>query len=460
MKNRLFYLIGVAALLSYTGTFTSCVNGVDDEYLEQQLLGDSEGSGETEEIPDLNGDYGKGGDYDLIMTCNGEELGGKLVSFATDENNETATIILTGSEVDMETAIAGAIPGGFGGLISGLGLKYTSNSPIPGEKEITIPNIPLFKNGTSYKFDGESVQPTYTIAYRGTIEGDKMKIDLNYELTNQKLAGTWNTAPVVGTTTNDNVAALAPLWFDFASNVPVDLGKIYILTVNGKKVNGILNLLAGATSGLVMGQVIGSGTPPLEQIVANLLRDITAKSNGGMFATYSYSGDLKNPAWSSEMPHNIMRYYFDVDQPDKRIYLEVNSDFLIGMIGDLVQPAAREASPETTKQIGRELVKIMVPVLQNGIPCDYVLDGDHLTINIDGVLMRDILAKIMELVNDEYAKPYVEEFLTSLGDFKNNLMLLFATLPNALKYHDYDKNTNTYSGECEYFKMGLKFVKK
>ena len=43
MKNKLFYLIGVVAALCYTSTFTSCINGVDDEYLE--LRGDSDNNG-------------------------------------------------------------------------------------------------------------------------------------------------------------------------------------------------------------------------------------------------------------------------------------------------------------------------------------------------------------------------------------------------------------------------------
>lgn len=37
MKNRLFYLIGVAHLLSYIGTFTSCKNSADNKHFKQQL---------------------------------------------------------------------------------------------------------------------------------------------------------------------------------------------------------------------------------------------------------------------------------------------------------------------------------------------------------------------------------------------------------------------------------------
>ena len=46
MKNKLLYLIGVASVLCYTSTFTSCINGVDDDYLE--LRGGSDNNGGTD----------------------------------------------------------------------------------------------------------------------------------------------------------------------------------------------------------------------------------------------------------------------------------------------------------------------------------------------------------------------------------------------------------------------------
>ena len=40
-------------------------------------------------------------------------------------------------------------------------------------------------------FKGSYIQPTYTMDYEGKIEDEKLTVDINYELTNQKLAGTW-----------------------------------------------------------------------------------------------------------------------------------------------------------------------------------------------------------------------------------------------------------------------------
>ena len=76
MKNKLFYLISAAYLLSYTGAFTSCVNGIDDEYLEQKI---TDTTISEDELPDLNGEYSMTGDFDLEMICNGDLLEGQKV---------------------------------------------------------------------------------------------------------------------------------------------------------------------------------------------------------------------------------------------------------------------------------------------------------------------------------------------------------------------------------------------
>lgn len=466
MKNKLFYLISAACLLSYTGTFTSCVNGVDDEYLEQKITDNGKTNDEGEELPDLNGDYSTEGDFELTMTCNGEVLEGKKVILTTDENNETASITFSGGQVDLETAIAAAIPGGVGGLITGWGLKYTSYSPVPGEKEVTINDIPLYRNGTTYKFNGSHVQPTYIINYEGMIENEKMTISINYELTNQTLAGTWMTATKAGPS-GDVTTVCSPLWIDWDSKVGVSLGKVSIVTINEKPMNGIFSLLSGPLSKTIMGQL--GIKEELEIIVRNLLESVTAEPNGGMFASYSYGTDLTQPGpYSTEMPHNAVRYYYDPITPDSRIFMEINGGFLIDMIKSLASVATSTTrSTPTTRDLrdtAKELIALLVPVLEKGIPCDYTLDGDNLTINIDGVLLRDVLLKLMEVITAPDAAGVVDGLLAGLGDFAPNIKLLLSTLPPALKYHDattYDGNhiPTDPTGECGYVKLGLKFVK-
>ena len=184
-----------------------------------------------------------------------------------------------------------------------------------------------------------------------------------------------------------------------------------------------------------------------------------------MYAIYSYSNDLENPLWSSSdgMPHNAMRYYYDPEKPDERIYLELNSGFLVNIIKGFITPTTRaDIDYGNTKEIGKQLVKLIVPLLEKGIPCDYKLEGNKMTLNIDGVVLRDVLAKLVELANDPAAQVVINSFLDSqnLGAYKENISLLLSTLPNALKYKDYDEKANSGSGECTYVKLGLKFVKE
>ena len=207
MKNKLFYLISAACLLSYTGTFTSCVNGVDDEYLEQKMTNSTTSS--EDELPDLNGEYSMVGDYDLEMTCNGDLLEGQKVVMAVDEKNESATITFTAVETDLESVI-GLIQGA--NLIQGMGLKYTGNCPVPGEKELTFTNVPVYRNGSTYAFKGDLVKPTYTMEYEGKIIDGKMTLNFKYELTESKLAGIWKTKANVYTGSS---ATMTPLWYDW-----------------------------------------------------------------------------------------------------------------------------------------------------------------------------------------------------------------------------------------------------
>lgn len=461
MKNKLFYLISVACFLSYTSTFTSCVNGVDDEYLEQKLDG-SENNKKGEELPDLNGDYSIEGDFDLEMICNGEVLEGKKVILTVDEKNETASFTFAAAQTDLETVIATSIPGGMGGLVSGWGLKYTGNSPVPGVKEIIVANVSLYRNGPDYYiFEGENKGETYDMTFKGNIDGDKMTVNFNYVLKNDKLVGTWNLAEVMNKNNNDNSPEFSPLWLDWDSNVVIDLGTVQVsifpIPVKGK-MNGLFNTVTGNFSPAIMNQVAGVNLG-VEDIIKNMLKSVTAELNGNMYAIYSYSDDLTKPEWSGPegMPHNYMRYFYDREKPDEKIYIEVNPSVLISLIKSLAATATRSTRADL-RDVAKELITSLVPLLEDGIPCEYKLEGDNMTINIDGVVMRDILIKLMVVLNDPDVQSVLEGPLSSLGDQKEMVYKLIKDLPYALKYHDGDNESN-YTGECKYVKIGLKLVK-
>lgn len=460
MKNKLFYLIGVASLLCYSVTFTSCINGVDDEYLEQKIT-EGTGADDGEELSDINGDYSMEGDYELIMTCNGEPLEGKKVIVAADETNEFATLTFAAAETDIESVV-GEIPGGIGGLLAGMGLKYTGNSPIPGEKEVTITDVPLFGNGTDYMFEGEHIQPTYSMTYRGKIVEGKMTVDIKYELTNQKLAGTWMLqAPNLGLPSPQ----MTPLWYDWDTEVQIRFGEISfyvpsygmeipinIDTYTPNELQGLLLLLSPAG---------GFNIIDMQQMVADLLQSITAMPNGSLYATYAWDQNTSNPdRWSSNMGRNIIRYYYGEEKD--RLYVELDGQFIINTIRSFIKPSpVTRGVEDDLKVLGTKLIEVLKPALEKGIPCTYKLDGNKMALNIDGEYLLEVLKVISEVANNEVANTYLMDFLKSdptLGAYAENIGVFLKRLPYLLTYKK--ENNGNFSGECKYVKIGLHLEKK
>lgn len=439
MRNKLSYLVGVAALLCYTSTFTSCINGVDDEYLDQKIT-DNGGTGKDDEnaIPDINGDYSVEGDYDLKMTYNGYELGGKKVIVQADEKFETATFTLAGTTKDLSA---------LSNLLEGMGATFTTYSPIPGEKEVILKGVKLFRSGKDFKFEGAETYPTFTITYKGQILDDVMTININHELIREEndLLGAWKMGAVKEETNainllnnNDNdYTKSSPLFLNWVSDVKVNMGSVptglsFPVTIEvNRPMNGIFNLLM---SQLVSSQFL---KPSVEQAIPKLIEYIATEKTGGMYASYSWTG-VDAPEYSQDMSHNIIRYYFDKEHADK-VRIEVDADYLLTTLGGLMGGLARsttraEAQPDEAKVIGKELVNKLRPQLEQGFLCDYKIEGDNMTINIDGAVLKDLLVSIGKLLND----PFVEhnlglEGIAGIEQYLPNIKLLIKNFPSALE---------------------------
>lgn len=458
MKNKLFYLIGVASLLCYSGTFTSCINGVDDEYLEQKFTEGTGSGDEGEELPDLNGEYSMVGDFELQMISNGDVLEGQKVVMSVDENNESATVTFTAIETDLESVI-GLIPGA--NLITGMGLKYTGSCPIPGVKEMTFTNIPLYKKESTYVFEGSRIEPTYTMRFDGKIAEDKMVMEVNYQLTNQSLAGTWKLQkPVLYLPS----PMMTPLWFDWDTNVQIRFGEVKF-NVGGKetKVN-IDTYTPNELQGLLflLSPMGGLNIFDFQQTVADLLQSITVMPNGSLYATYAWDSDTSNPdRWSSNMNRNIMRYYYDEEKED-RIYVEINGQFIVNTIKSLVQSSANtRGAAEDLKALGTELVEFLKPALENGIPCTYKLDGNKMSINIDGEFLLGALRLLAKVGNNEVALGFLMPLIQSepsIAAYAPNIEIFLKRLPDLLTYKT-EKKDEIFEGECKYVKIGLHLEK-
>lgn len=450
MKNRLFYLIGTALLLCSTGTFTSCINGVDDEYLDQKNIGGGSAKDDESELPDLNGEYSETGDFELKMTYNGEKMGGKKVIVMADEKLETATFTLAGTEKDLSA---------LSNLLEGMNAIITTNSPVPGEKEVMLKNVKLFRSGKDCLFSGEEIYPTYTLTYKGQILDDVMTIDLTNKFTREEndLLGAWKMGePKEGSTTgmaldfmsDNNPQTSSPLWLDWGSSAKVDLGAVSAMGLNvniNRPMNGIFNLLM---SNEVTTQIL----PPLgvEKSIPKLIEYIAAEETGGMYASYSWSG-VENPQYNTDMSHNILRYYFD---KDNKLRLEIDIDYIVGSLGGLLTRSntttITRAQPDNSRVLGKELVEKLKPALEQGFPCEYTIEGDNMTINIDGAYLLDVMKTVSKLLKDEFVQEFIYPELGNIegiGAYLQNIKNLINNLPNAL------------GDDCQYIKLGFRMVR-
>lgn len=451
MKNKLFYLVGIALLMCSTGMFTSCINGVDDEYLELQNPctggGTSDGDDENSEF---NGEYFKGGDYDLVMKYNGDELNGKKVTFLLNDDKKTATLTLAGTEKDLSSLSS---------ILDGMGAQFTTYSPIPGEKELLLKNVKIQMNGATCLFEGEDIKPTRTVSFNGEIKEEVMTINIQHMLVreNNDLLGKWKMGEVKETgsgtvaellNNNDNdPTKSSPLFLDWGSDIKVDMGNVATglslpatIHVN-RPMTGIFNLLM---SQMVSSQLI---KPSLEQALPKLVEYIAAEQTGGMYASYSWNG-TENPIYSQDMSHSIIRYYFD---KDNKLRIEADADYILNAISGLIDGgstrAITRAQPDEAKVIGKELINKLRPALEQGFPCEYTIDGNNLTINLDGAFLLDIMKSVEKLVNDPFVKDYLDPVIKGIGDYAPNVTNLLENLHNAL------------GEDCKYIKLGLRMVK-
>lgn len=438
MKNKLFYFFGAAFLLCSVSMFTSCSSD-DDPVVDPPI--DNPGGGDDESYQwEVSGEYFEGNKNALKMSYNGEELKGKKVIITTDKEKKTASIVLKGIETDF------------------LIFKLTPSSPIPGEKEIKLEKVELThgENGT-FLFEGEDKTATRTMTYKGTIKEGEISIDIKNTLDNQELAGTWNLAPI------DNMQGCnnnSPLWIDWDSYVEIDPGEIpngdKVITGLNQSPNSLFTLLFFVGED-VFAEAYGFELK-IEQTIKNILQSVTAQPNGSMFATYSYSGDLTKPEWSSEMSHNIIRYYYG-EEPGQ-IYVEVNSDFILSAIGGLLTKT--RANEQDIIESIQPLIDILKPALEKGFPCKYELKNNKMKINLDGEFTLKLLKELTTLLNTPSINELIMSFITeneTLAPYATNVDKLLKSLPNALTYKGSEGSPNDLSGECTFVKVGLQLVK-
>ncbi|WP_304198048.1 hypothetical protein [Phocaeicola plebeius] len=421
MKNRFYHLLGAALITSLVG-LSSCSDF-------EEVPSGGNGNGQTEITGlDLNGEYeDDDDDYKLELTYNGSSMKGKKVTVQVNEDYTSAYLILSGKEVDLSNLVENL-----------MAIRFTSMSPIPGEKEIGLTvDLTPSEDGKSYTFAGSSTSPTGTVvSCSGTMAESSLKIDVTAQFAGElynTLAGTWNLS--AANTSVGDITTFTPLWLDWKSEVDLGLpvvkalGIIKIIDLSGKPNKALTELMKG------LGKILSFELNIYpEVIIGNLLKSAIAYPDGCMRFIYSYSGDLNNPAWCGEdgMERNTVHYYQDMENP-AIVRLVVNPDVLVNLdlssllggtsssVQNVVAPLAvndvsRSETPlyETADDIrepAQDLIDVLIPALEKGFPCTYTLEDGKLKFQLESTFTAQFLQKLSILANHPDAVAEIDNTL-------------------------------------------------
>lgn len=294
---------------------------------------DDEPTVEEGKVLDVNASY-KGESLDL--TYSESVLPGKVITFNTTDG-KTATLEMKG-EFDLTSLIP---------TKADMPVMNLAPGVIPGEVTTTISNVALTLDGETYKFEGTDSQNGRTTEYKGQVEKGKLTLAINNVMPESKIQGTWNLA---------DAQVLTLVW-------------------NSDK-NIMIPDFTGATQGMqeIPVSALSMILPTLiDQPIKAALNTISFNNDGNIVADYNKNGEKK------VSPLNIANYYMK----DGKMYVQMNITMLLAVIN------------QTKADFDISSITQFLPLLSEGIPLTYSVDGSNASITMEKELLIPILSFVV-----------------------------------------------------------------
>lgn len=343
MKKKFIYLFAAICSMSF---LTAC-----DEDDDNVKIPNSETTFTTEE--------------GLILAVNGEPMVGKVATFTPATASSKATISLSGEALDLSALIGGS---------------KSDNQPstmlqtcgvIPGSPEVTIPVE--IENG---EFAGTFETEYCTFSYSGDLSKNSLEMTIaDLALKNKALVGTsWK--PVQPHYNDMGMMEGAPYinWISSATFTP------------GFPPNMLATMMCSSAFIPFPTPENPEGTIDVENILVKLLQDVSFQADGNIIANYTDSKTFQ-PAIS---PKNIIQYVITGANSMK---LYINPQLIIY---DVMQ-SGRAAD---MSGLISEAMKL-VPMLSEGIPAQYRIKDDVMTVYLDTDLLLPLLKAAAPMFEDE-----------------------------------------------------------
>lgn len=365
----------------------------------------------------------------LKLTYEGAPMPGKSVTFIRDEKAPSHAQLVMGSVVnfpvvaqsDGQTVTPNPIPG---------------PGVIPGSPKETL-SLSLSHGGDADSFSGTAESTFCTYAYKGSVSSEGLTLDISdVKLKDTRICGTWG-LPAYTVNESTHLVTDTPIHLVWESSAQVDF--------NGKPltIDGLLQMIMAMP-------LLQNHTMRLPDLLALMVKQVRFGQDGNITATYvDMSG--KTPALKNTAP-NLLQY---VLADDSNLLLYPNYNAGLKAAADLINKINEEMMASLTRsgatggatggttggtpsqldalKILQGVLSQLTPMLADGLPLTYNLQGDRLDVYLDSRTLLPIMKNVLlPLLQD---KQLMNSLLDVLGA-DPDLGALVKILPSVIEAAD------------------------
>lgn len=328
----------------------------------------------------------------LKLTYEGAPMPGKSMTFIRDEKAPSHAQLVMGSVVNFpvvalsngETVTPNPIPG---------------PGVIPGSPKETL-SLSLSQSGDADTFSGTADSRFCTYAYKGFVSADGLTLDISdVKLKDTRICGAWG-LPAYTVNESTHLVTDTPIHLVWDSSAQIDF--------NGKPltIDGLLQMIMAMP-------LFQNHTMRLPDLLTLMVKQVRFGQDGNITATYvDMSG--KTPALKNTAP-NLLQYVLADDSnlllyPNYNVGLKAAADLINKINEEMMASLTRSGatggttggtpSPLDALKILEGILAQLTPMLADGLPLTYNLQGNRLDVYLDSrtllPIMKNVLLPLLE----------------------------------------------------------------
>lgn len=322
----------------------------------------------------------------LILSYSGEPMLGKTVKFTPDASDAAKATLTLSSVFDLSENTD---------LPEALRQKVAGPGVIPGSPEVTLPVSLTESTNGEFSFSGNASTEYVTYKYSGSVSESTLKLDItDATLLNDKIVGSWDTASYL---TND--------WGDEVYSTPVHI--VWTSDKSLKVMEGFEMPMESLLQ-LVMVMPIVNDTE-IVRLLPQTFKQVSFLNDGNLTANIVSEGkDITSPK-------NMAQY---VVRNDESLLLFLDPTAIAAFDAQVKKaPASRGLADLDINNILGNVFAQLVPMLSQGLPLGYTLEGDDLCIYLgDDVLLPLLKNNVVPLLKDTELVREISELLAQSSD--------------------------------------------